>query len=353
MRRRVVSLAALAAMACRRRVAAQPGPAEPDAARSRTVVDEPGRLDAARARRRGPGAGGGRRHGRRRRRLHQGERQRAARPAYEREHLFAFGLQRRARCSPFAPDVDGPVYALAAGPGQHGLRRRRVPGRSTAPASAASPGWTWPPASRIAGFGAEINWGDVRGADRLRAAGSTSAARSPRSTACPGVGLARLDAGHRRGRPALRRAAVRPGDRPGEGRGHRALPGRRPADGDRRDHPRSARPDRVQVAMFDLTGDRGQGSPTGTPTRTSRSAGRASTPTCARSTSPPTASTSSSSPPAGSAAPTTAVRHGGPLRDLRHRQAQPDLGQPHRRRLAVRGRDHRRAPSTSAGTSAG
>jgi hypothetical protein len=110
---------------------------------------------------------------------------------YRRQNLFAFdagtGALRR-----FAPAVDGPVYALAAGPdgtvyaggafrtvngvGQRGLARLSV---STG--------------SRVASFRASVNWGDVRAlalsGTRLYAGGAFSAVN--RVTR---AGLARLDA---------------------------------------------------------------------------------------------------------------------------------------------------------------
>jgi hypothetical protein len=81
------------------------------------------------------------------------------RSTYARKNIFAFSLANGA-IEPFAPEVDGPVYALAAGAGGTvyvgGAFRtvNRVSERGLARLSATG--------QRIAGFGADINWGDVR-----------------------------------------------------------------------------------------------------------------------------------------------------------------------------------------------
>ncbi|MEH1130576.1 PKD domain containing protein [Micromonospora sp. CPCC 206061] len=110
---------------------------------------------------------------------------------YRRQNLFAFDAQTGA-LRRFAPALDGPVYALAAGPdgtvyaggafrtvngvGQRGLTRLSV---STG--------------GRLASFRASINWGDVRSlalsGTRLYAGGTFSAVNR-----VPRTGLARLDA---------------------------------------------------------------------------------------------------------------------------------------------------------------
>ncbi|MGN9910448.1 PKD domain containing protein [Phytohabitans sp. LJ34] len=111
---------------------------------------------------------------------------------YQRDYLLAFGatdgVVRR-----FAPRLDGPVYALAAGPDgtvYAGGAFRTVNGvaqRGMTRLSLAS-------GARVAGFTADVNWGDVRAlaaSGRWLYAGGTfsSVNRVPRA------GLARLDAG--------------------------------------------------------------------------------------------------------------------------------------------------------------
>jgi hypothetical protein len=111
---------------------------------------------------------------------------------YERDYLLAFGATDGA-IRRFAPRLDGPVYALAAGPDgtvYAGGAFRTVNGatqRGLTRLSLAS-------GARVAGFTADVNWGDVRAlatSGRWLYAGGTfsSVNRVPRA------GLARLDAG--------------------------------------------------------------------------------------------------------------------------------------------------------------
>ncbi len=110
---------------------------------------------------------------------------------YARRNIFAYGLKDGA-VRPFAPAVDGPVYALAAGASntvylggsfktvngaaQRGLARVNLTG-----------------GQRISSFGAKINWGDVRAmsakGSRLYVGGTFSAINGVGR-----VGLARLNA---------------------------------------------------------------------------------------------------------------------------------------------------------------
>lgn len=79
---------------------------------------------------------------------------------YARRNVFAYGL-RDGAVRPFAPDVDGAVYALAAGPSSTvylGGAFRSVSGtarRGLARVSMAD-------GRAVSTFGAQINWGDVR-----------------------------------------------------------------------------------------------------------------------------------------------------------------------------------------------
>jgi hypothetical protein len=111
---------------------------------------------------------------------------------YTRRSLFAFDRWTGRIRPDFAPRLDGPVYALAAGPGgtvyvggafrsvngaaQRGIARLQVAG-----------------GGRVADFGAAINWGDVRAlavhGRWVYAGGTFSAVRGVART-----GLARLDA---------------------------------------------------------------------------------------------------------------------------------------------------------------
>lgn len=113
------------------------------------------------------------------------------RARYARRNLFAYGL-RDGRVLPWAPRVDGPVYALAAGAGNTvyaGGLFRTVNGtaqRGITQLALVNGG-------RIAAFRAAINWGDVRtlavSGARLYAGGTFSSVNGVARTA-----LARLSA---------------------------------------------------------------------------------------------------------------------------------------------------------------
>jgi hypothetical protein len=113
------------------------------------------------------------------------------RTRYARRHLFAYGL-RDGRVRAWAPSVDSPVYALAAGPSDtvyaggafktvNGAAQRGVTRLSLSTGA------------RIASFRASVNWGDVRAVavsgSRLYAGGTFSAVNGVARTA-----LARLNA---------------------------------------------------------------------------------------------------------------------------------------------------------------
>jgi hypothetical protein len=109
---------------------------------------------------------------------------------YTRRNIFAYGLHDGV-IRPFAPAVDGAVYALAAGPGNTvylGGAFKTVNGaaqRGLARLTLAN--------QRVATFTAKINWGDVRAlavqGNRLYAGGTFSAING-----LPRVALARLNA---------------------------------------------------------------------------------------------------------------------------------------------------------------
>jgi len=111
---------------------------------------------------------------------------------YRRDYLLAFGAADGA-IRGFAPRLDGPVYALAAGPDgtvYAGGAFRTVNGV----AQRGLTRLTLANGARVAGFDPSINWGDVRAlaaSGRWVYAGGTFSAvnRTPRA------GLARLDAG--------------------------------------------------------------------------------------------------------------------------------------------------------------
>jgi hypothetical protein len=108
---------------------------------------------------------------------------------YARRNVFAYGL-RDGVIRPFAPTVDGAVYALTAGPsdtvylGGSFKAVNGVPQRGLARVSLGS-------GQRISTFAAKINWGDVRAitarGSRLYVAGTFSAINGTTR-----VGLARL-----------------------------------------------------------------------------------------------------------------------------------------------------------------
>ncbi|MGA5304438.1 PKD domain containing protein [Nucisporomicrobium flavum] len=109
---------------------------------------------------------------------------------YNRKNIFAYGLSDGV-VRPFAPEVDAPVYALAPGAGNSvylgGAFRtvNKVAQRGLARVALGS-------SDRVAGFGAKINWGDVRAmavrGSRLYVGGTFSAINGVSR-----VGLARLD----------------------------------------------------------------------------------------------------------------------------------------------------------------
>lgn len=173
----------------------------------------------------------------------------SGRHRYARRNLFAFDLD-DGTVLPFDPAVDGPVYALAAGPGdtvyvggafktidgarQRGLAQVDVAGR------------------RIATFQASINEGDVRAlaerSGRVYAGGTFSAVNGTTR-----VGLARLDASSgnldtrfdaRLSAPGLPRTRVEDFDISPDGR-------RLVAIGELL---KSGGQDRTQIAMFDISG---------------------------------------------------------------------------------------------------
>ncbi|HYN96400.1 MAG TPA: delta-60 repeat domain-containing protein [Pilimelia sp.] len=111
---------------------------------------------------------------------------------YNRTHIFAYGL-RDGRVRPFAPAVDAPVYALAAGASNTvyaGGFFKTVNGaaqRGLARLSLTT-------GARVTSFAAGINWGDVRAlalaGNRLYVGGTFSAVNG-----VPRTALARLSAG--------------------------------------------------------------------------------------------------------------------------------------------------------------
>ena len=109
---------------------------------------------------------------------------------YSRRNIFAYGLSDGV-IRPFAPQVDAPVYALAPGAGNSvyvgGAFKtvNKVAQRGLARVALGDSG-------RVAGFGAKINWGDVRAmavrGSRLYVGGTFSAVNGTTR-----VGLARLN----------------------------------------------------------------------------------------------------------------------------------------------------------------
>jgi len=171
------------------------------------------------------------------------------RTTYARRNIFAFDLNTGA-IRPFAPDVDGAVYALSAGAGdtvyaggafktvngssQRGLARLSLTGQ------------------RVSGFSAKINWGDVRALQTegnfLYAGGTFSAingvnraaiARMNASTGAVDTGFdARLTA------PGLSRTRVEHFDISPDGSKLVAIGALLKSGGY----------DRAQIAMFDVSG---------------------------------------------------------------------------------------------------
>ncbi|MEV0895726.1 delta-60 repeat domain-containing protein [Actinoplanes sp. NPDC049802] len=112
------------------------------------------------------------------------------RQTYERKNIFAFGLHDGA-IRTFAPEVDGAVYSLAAGPDHSvymGGAFKRVNGADQRGMTRVS----LRDSSRYTSFGARVNWGDVRAlvsrGDRLYAGGTFSAVNGVRR-----AGLVRLN----------------------------------------------------------------------------------------------------------------------------------------------------------------
>ena len=171
------------------------------------------------------------------------------RQTFARHNIFAFGLH-DGTIRPFAPIVDGAVYALAAGAddtvyaggafktvngtAQRGLARLTLSGQ------------------RVSAFGAKINWGDVRAlaarGSQVYAAGTFSAINGVQRT-----GLARLNAvsgavdtgfDARLSAPGLSRTRVEHFDISPDGRRLVAVGALL----------RSGTYDRTQIAMFDVSG---------------------------------------------------------------------------------------------------
>ena len=109
---------------------------------------------------------------------------------YNRRNIFAYGLN-DGMVRPFAPSVDGAVYALAAGAGNTvylGGSFRNVNGTAQRGLGQVSLGTS----ARVAAFTARINWGDVRAVHvrggRMYAGGTFSAING-----ISRVGLARMN----------------------------------------------------------------------------------------------------------------------------------------------------------------
>ena len=169
---------------------------------------------------------------------------------YARKNIFAYGLNDGA-VRPFAPVVDGAVYALAAGPSDTvylGGAFKTVNGtaqRGLARVSLAS-------SARISTFGAKINWGDVRALEvsggRLYAGGTFSAINGVTR-----VGMARMspltgavDSGFdaKLSAPGLTRTRVEHFDISPDGSKLVAIGALLKSGGY----------DRAQIAMFDISG---------------------------------------------------------------------------------------------------
>jgi hypothetical protein len=172
------------------------------------------------------------------------------RQTFARKNVFAYGLSDGV-VRPFAPNVDGAVYAVTAGPGGTvylGGAFKTVNGtaqRGLARVSVAD-------GSRIATFGAKINWGDVRALavsrNYLYAGGTFSAIN-----ATTRVGLARMnpvsgavDPGFdaRLSAPGLSRTRVEHFDISPDGTRLVAIGALL----------KSGAAERTQIAMFDVTG---------------------------------------------------------------------------------------------------
>ena len=122
------------------------------------------------------------------------------RMTFARKNIFAFGLHDGV-IRTFAPEVDGAVYSLAAGPDYSvymGGAFKSVNG----PSSVASPGSRCATAAGTA-RSAPGSTGVTCGRWPSAVTGSTRAARSRRSTGCGRAGLARLNALSRGGGPGF------------------------------------------------------------------------------------------------------------------------------------------------------
>ncbi|GAB1689984.1 delta-60 repeat domain-containing protein [Krasilnikovia sp. M28-CT-15] len=174
----------------------------------------------------------------------------ARKVTYARKNIFAYGLRDGAIRS-FAPQVDGAVYALAAGPtntvyvGGVFKTVNRVAQRGLARLSVAT-------GARITTFTAKINWGDVRAMSvsgaRLYVGGTFSAISGKAR-----VGLARLSMANgapdlgfdpKLSAPGLPRARVEHFDISPDGRKLVAVGALLRANG----------LDRAQIAMYDVSG---------------------------------------------------------------------------------------------------
>ena len=151
---------------------------------------------------------------------------------YARQEHLRVRPRTTARSSPFAPDVDGAVYAAGRRRRRHGLPGRRLQDGERRRATRPRPGRA-STANRVSSFSAKINWGDVRAlaarGNQLYAGGTFSAINGVNRD---GAGPAQRV--HRRGRHRLRRQAVRARPEPDPGRALRHLPGRAQAGRDRR-----------------------------------------------------------------------------------------------------------------------
>jgi Domain of unknown function (DUF5122) beta-propeller len=174
----------------------------------------------------------------------------ARRHTYDRRNLFAYGL-RDGVIRPFAPVVDGAVYAVAAGLADSvyiGGAFKTVGGAAQRGLARLQLGT----GQRVPAFSARINWGDVRAlavrGPRVYAGGTFSAING-----VPRVGLARLDATSgavdagfdaKLSAPGLQRTRVEHFDISPDGRRLVAIGALLKANG----------VPRTQLAMFDIAG---------------------------------------------------------------------------------------------------
>lgn len=169
---------------------------------------------------------------------------------YARRNLFAYGLYDGV-VHPFAPTVDGAVYALAAGPGNtvyvggafktvNGVKQRGLARIAVADGR------------RISAFRARINWGDVRAlnarSNRLYVGGTftriSGTARSALARINPITGSADAAFDPRLSAPGLARARVEHFDLSPDGARLIAVGAMLKAGA----------AERVQIAMFDVSG---------------------------------------------------------------------------------------------------